>query len=148
MKKKLVGTYTLQDFPPAPVQEILNSMVGPILQTINQGAHPTSSAQVPIGNLASMLHTIYLMAHQYENILNLMYALKDQEDLADLFDQAKDSPTHQGIWADYQHLRQTIETHKAKVEAEQQAAKEEESSPVDAADLMQDLFAQGESNGE
>jgi uncharacterized protein YejL (UPF0352 family) len=117
MKKKMLGTYTLQDFPPAPVQEIMNSMVGPILGALNKGAHPTEVAQIPLGNMASMLHTIYLMAHQYESILNLLYALKDQDDLANLFEQANQSPTHQGIWKDYQDLRKTIAKYQSSLEA-------------------------------
>jgi hypothetical protein len=118
MKKKMLGTYTLQDFPPAPVQEIMASMVGPILGALNKGAHPNESVQIPLGNMASMLHTIYLMAHQYENILNLLYGLKDQDDLAGLFEKAKESPTHQGIWNDYQDLRRTITEHLAQTESQ------------------------------
>ena len=68
------------------------------------------------------------MSHQYENILNLLYGLKDQDDLTHLFEQSKGSPTHQGIWNDYQDLKKTIAEHMKAVEKE---TSEESSAPLD-----------------
>ena len=73
------------------------------------------------------------MAHQYENILNLLYGLKDQDDLAHLFEQSKDSPTHQGIWNDYQDLKKTIADHMEAVGTE---TSEESPDPPDLISVL------------
>lgn len=127
-KKKMLGTYTLMDFPPAPVQEIMNNMLGPILAAVNRGAKLDEVAQIPLGSMASILRTIYTMTHQYEYMLNVMAKLKDQTDLEEMMTGAVEGgeglyPMGVSIWRDYLEYKASIEAHEKK--------KEEETAPTE-----------------
>ena len=104
MKKKLIGTYQLSDFPPVSLEDLQANLAAPILQAINNGADPRSPASVPIANLCSTLHTLALMHDRISAIYSLIYDSKVESTLHD-FLQGKDIPIYVTIWEDYQKYK-------------------------------------------
>jgi hypothetical protein len=104
MKKKLIGTYQLSDFPPVALEDLQQNLAAPILQAINNGADPRSPASVPIANLCSTLHTLALMHDRIAAIYSLIYDAEAEKPLHD-FLEGKDIPLYVTIWEDYQKYK-------------------------------------------
>jgi hypothetical protein len=114
MKQKLVGTYTIQDFPPASLEELHQNLAVPLLQAVNAGSPITSPASVPIANLCSMLHTLGLMHDRISTIYSLIYDAQLEEliksHLSALNDVSIEDPSpitkmYAVIWEDYQKYK-------------------------------------------
>ena len=104
MKKKLIGTYQLSDFPPVALEDLQQNLAAPILQAINNGADPHSPASVPIANLCSTLHTLAIMHDRISAVYSLIYDAK-VEGALHAFLEGKDIPIYVTIWEDYQKYK-------------------------------------------
>ena len=149
MKKKLVGTYTIQDFPPASLEELHANLAIPVLGAINQGAAPTSPASIPLANVCSMLHTLGLMHDRISAIYSLIYEAEAEKALHSYLDaQAELVPMFQVIWEDYQKYKITrqegekkMEEHLRKLEEAEKRADKGETTDADV-DLFIEEFGE------
>lgn len=147
MKKKLVGTYTIQDFPPVSLEELHANLAVPILGAINQGSSPTSPASIPLANVCSMLHTLGLMHDRISTIYALIYEAEAEKALHTYLDaQIESIPVFQVIWEDYQKYKITrqegekkMEEHLRKLEEADKRADEGEATDADV-DLFMEEF--------
>lgn len=105
MQKKLVGTYTIQDFPPASLEELHHNLAVPVLNAINTGAPPTSPASVPLANVCSMMHTLGLMHDRVSLIYSLIYDAGIEKSLHDHLQAYDTSDMYAVIWEDYQRYK-------------------------------------------
>lgn len=150
MKKKLVGTYTIQDFPPASLEELHANLAVPVLGAINQGASPASPASIPLANVCSMLHTLGLMHDRISAIYSLIYEAEAEKALRTYLDsQTEAIPMFQVIWEDYQKYKITrqegekkMEEHIRKLEEADKRADKGETTDADV-DLFLQEFGKG-----
>ena len=114
MKKKLVGTYTIQDFPPVALEELHTNLAIPLLQAVNAGSPVTSPASVPIANLCSMLHTLALMHDRISALYSLVYEVGLEDLIKSHLDALNEPPLelrapvvaiYSVIWQDYQKYK-------------------------------------------
>lgn len=72
MQNKLLGTITLEDFPPLTMPMISEQLIGPMLHAINQGMPPQEVAQLPTSHMLSILRTLQVVMQQYATVLKTM----------------------------------------------------------------------------
>lgn len=72
MQNKLLGTITLEDFPPLTMPMISEQLIGPMLHAINQGMPPQEVAQLPTSHMLSVLRTLHVSMQQYATALRIM----------------------------------------------------------------------------
>ena len=65
VENKLLGTITLEDFPPLSMPQITEQLMVPMLQAINQGMPPQEVAQLPTSHMLSILRTLQVVTQQY-----------------------------------------------------------------------------------
>ena len=69
MENKLLGTITLEDFPPLSMPQITEQLMEPMLQAINRGMPSQELAQLPTSHMLSILRTLQVVTQQYALVL-------------------------------------------------------------------------------
>jgi len=72
MQNKLLGTITLEDFPPLTMPMINEQLIHPMLDAINRGMPPQELAQLPTSHMLSILRTLQVVMQQYATVLKTM----------------------------------------------------------------------------
>jgi|ETNvirenome_6_85_1030632.scaffolds.fasta_scaffold31476_2 hypothetical protein len=129
MENKLLGTITLEDFPPLTMPMINEQLIHPMLEAINRGMPPQELAQLPTSHMLSILRTLQVVMQQYATVLKVMAH-------GEVYDEVKSMSFLQALKIEDENLVAAIERDYAAFLGETQSAFEksvaEEASDINA----------------